>query len=196
MNPDHLFGLQHPVSGEIHYCCVLGELGEVLALNLYTGSKGLAGFLKIQHSDEHGVLDVLSLQYCLMASFDDRSQLETSSLKQIKELGLKFRGAQAWPNFQSFVPGYVPWSLTTQDEVHLLTLALVRTIEVATRYKSKTDELHTHDGGQMMVLVPQGSNNCNPTWEEVWMVPPGIDDALKPEIPQFTVNELQLARYR
>jgi hypothetical protein len=194
LNPDHLFGLQHPLSGEIHYCCVLGELGEVLALNLYTGAKGLAGFLKMQHSDGPGVLDVLSLQICLMASFDDRSQLDPSSLKHIKELGFKFRGSQAWPNFQSFIPGYVPWSLTTQDEAQLLTLALVQTIEVATRYQSRTDELLTQDDGQIMILVPESGLNGEYTWHEQWMLPPGIDEALKPEISNFIVNELQLAR--
>ena len=194
LNTDHLFGIQHPTSGEIHYCCVLGIMGEVLGLNLYTGARGLAGLIKMQQSEENKVLDVLSLQYCLMASFDSRTELEPSNLKKIKELGLKFRGAKAWPNFQSFVPGYVPWGLTTQDEVRLLTLALAQTTEVAIRYRNRTEELIVQDYGQIMVLVPEVDEAGDTIWQEQWMVPPGIEEALKPEAPNFSLNEIQLAR--
>lgn len=195
LNPDHLFGIQNPTNGEIGYCCVIGELGEVLALNVYSGAKGLAGFLRIQQTgSSNGFLDVISMQQCIMASFDDRNQLEPSSLKLIKELGLKFRGSQAWPNFQSFEPGYVPWGLTMRDEVRFLTTALLQTTEVASRYKHRTDELFTRDSGEIMVLVPQESSNGSYTWNEVWMLPPGIEEALMPDIPNFAINEIQIAR--
>ncbi|WEK55264.1 MAG: hypothetical protein P0Y55_04155 [Candidatus Cohnella colombiensis] len=194
MNEDHIFGLQNPFNGEIGYCCVLGQLGEVYALSVYLGAGGLAGITRMQQqTGGKGSFDMIELQKCLMASFDDRNRLDSSSLKMIKELGMKFRGANAWPNFVSMEPGYLPWKLTSQQEVQFLTIALEQTIEVSKQYQFRMEELATREDGQMLILKSEGDLQ-QLTWTAEWRQPPGIEDALKPKSINPIFNELLLTR--
>jgi hypothetical protein len=83
-----LFGVQNPENGEIGYCCVMGGAGELFALNVYLDSEGLDGYLKMQ-SEEHYPPheDMLHLQKCLMASFEDRKYLQKEDFQIIKKVG-------------------------------------------------------------------------------------------------------------
>lgn len=135
MHDTDIFGVQDPVSGETGYCCIMGAAGEHYALGVYSGSEGLEGLLRIlsgEFSQSHD--GVLYVQKCLMASFEDREYLQKEDLKQIKTMGLKFRGANAWPFFRNYTPGFVPWYLTG-EEARFLTLALKQAIEVSLRFK-------------------------------------------------------------
>nr|WP_127837518.1 hypothetical protein [Clostridium prolinivorans] len=56
--------------------------------------------------------------------------------KQIKEMGLSFRGKNAWPVFRRFEPGYVPWYINSEECVFLThalrqVLAVIDTVEPA-----------------------------------------------------------------
>src|SRR5262245_5827031 len=115
-----VFGVQDPESSEIGYCCVMGQLGEHFALGVYRGSRGLAGHWEMRlqaREPEAGEdpMEILLLQDCLMASFEDRKLLTPEDLGVIKQLGLKFRGPNAWPQFRSYRPGYEPWYLTGEE---------------------------------------------------------------------------------
>ena len=90
MYDDDLFGVQNPEDGEIGYCCIMGNFGEVFAIAVYLGEKGLEGYLKIQSGDiDTPDPDALHYQKCLMASFDNRNYLQKEDLQLIKKLGLK-----------------------------------------------------------------------------------------------------------
>src|SRR5579872_5233461 len=98
-----VFGVQSPESGEIGYCCVMGRLGEHFALAVYEGSAGLEGLWQMRLDPPSGdPAEMLALQKCLMASFEDRSLLQKPDLEIIKQLGLKFRGRSVWPLFRSY----------------------------------------------------------------------------------------------
>lgn len=46
-------------------------------------------------------------QDCLMCSFEDRNELAGADRKQIKDLGLTFRGKNAWPMFRRMDPVFI-----------------------------------------------------------------------------------------
>ena len=68
----------------------------------------------------------------LQASFENREVLEGEDRGIIRQLGLKFRGRNAWPMFRSYRPGFFPW-LIDSHEAELLTCALEQVLVVAPR---------------------------------------------------------------
>ncbi|MFQ5814136.1 MAG: hypothetical protein ACE5I2_13255, partial [Anaerolineae bacterium] len=115
MYDSDVFGVQDPATGEIGYCCIMGNLGEMFALALYLGSEGLESYMRVaseppQISAE--ALETMLLQKCLIVSFGGREELTKEDRQVIKRLGLKFRGRTAWPLFRSYRPAYHPWYLT------------------------------------------------------------------------------------
>ena len=168
MEDSYIFGVQNPADGEIGYCCVLGSLGEVLALTVYTGTEGLEIHQKMQRGEFY-YSDVYYIQKCLMASFDNKKDLDKKDLNIIEELGLKFRGKHAWPMFRNYHPGYVPWYLT-KEEVNFLTLALEQAIIVAERFKEDPDLLTPAKKGTYLVRVPEKKENKF-IWKDKWLKP-------------------------
>jgi len=102
MVDSNLFGVANPEDGTVGYGCVLGNLGQQFGLALYLGDDGLRGYLHLQ-SGAAWPTDGSTLfsQHCLLASFEDRSMLEPRDRDMVKALGLRFRGANAWPHFRS-----------------------------------------------------------------------------------------------
>ncbi|MEW6326451.1 MAG: hypothetical protein AB1487_02485 [Thermodesulfobacteriota bacterium] len=192
MSDADLFGVQNPEDMEIGYCCVLGELGEVLALVVYQGSEGLAGYLKMQSGEfDYEDPSAIHLQKCLMASFEDRKHLTKEDLQIVKALDLKYRGHQAWPQFRSYLPGYLPWVLT-KGEVSFLKVALDQAIEVCIRFREDPGFLDPPEEGEVLVRtpVPRGSKI---EWQNIWIRPP----AAKPRVlPTISVDEIRVQRIR
>lgn len=170
MVDSELFGVLNPETGEIGYCCVMGNLGELLALGVYLGSDGLETYLMMQSGElEEGDEDMLFLQRCLMASFEDRSDLDKADLQAIKGLGLKFRGRQSWPVFRSYRPGYLPWQVTA-EEARFLALALQQAVDVAGRLRANPDLLDAPEDDLHLVRVPE-QHDGQAVWRERWLTP-------------------------
>lgn len=191
----NVFGVQNPETGEIGYCCVMGQLGEVLALNVYPGPKGFASYRLLQELGQSGVSGdalgphaLLNTQCCVMASFEDRAELHEQDLRIIKRLGLKFRGKKEWPMFQSYQPGYLPW-FVTRSEGRFLTVALQQAIHVAENMRVNPHWLDSSDDEARKIMVRMCENG---TWKEVWEDPPAYE--APPLIP--IINELQLAQLK
>jgi hypothetical protein len=163
---DELFGVKDPETGEIGYSSIMGSAGEHLALAIYLGSEGLEGFWRMQQGEAMAnpsiVLEIPQLQ----ASFEDRNTLDAGDRATIKELGLKFRGRQAWPMFRSYVPGCAPWFLSSA-EARFLTLALEQAIDVARRVYDDTDLLEPEEEDEYLVRVQTEQG-----WADEWLVPP------------------------
>jgi hypothetical protein len=93
----------------------MGALGEHLSVAVYLGTEALFSFWNLDPDNMDTMPEQLLLIPQLQLSFEDRDQLEPKDRATIKELGLKFRGRQAWPMFRSFRPGYFPWHLDAAE---------------------------------------------------------------------------------
>ncbi len=192
MHDSDLFGVQDPVSGETGYCCVMGAAGEHYALGVYLGAEGLAGILRILSGEFYpGHDETLFVQKCLIASFEDRKYLQNEDLRQIKALGLRFKGANAWPLFRNYTPGFVPWYLTG-EEARFLTLALQQAIEVSMRFEKDPEMLVQPSSGKILIRMPvkQGESIL---WKDEWhdpLVPEGEDF---PPVDKTLLNRLKKA---
>lgn len=130
-----IFGVQDPETGEIGYCGIMGRNRQHFALAAYHGTAGLLGIMglyngTIKPSDP----DSMYIQDCTMVSFENREFLRPEDLAVIRSLGLKFRGASAWPLFRDHHPGDFPWFISGA-QARFLTLALDQALDVAPRFR-------------------------------------------------------------
>jgi len=185
---------QDPVSGEIGYCCIMGTAGEYYALGLYSGSEGLYGLSSILSGEFSESKDeAMYIQNCLMASFEDRKSLQKQDHQQIKALGLKFRGRNAWPLFRNYVPGFFPWYLTG-DEAKFLTVALQQVIDVSLRFKKDPELLDPPSKDHYFVRVPDNPGE-NIIWKDEWLElsPLKMEDTPVIPVEETTLNRLKKA---
>lgn len=137
-----LFAVKH-TDGTIGYCCVMGNIGELLALAVYPGQKGLDSYRMLHDMDGKSLFDFherMHGQYCAMVSFQNKAELNSWDLELVErcreQLGVQFRGKLSYPQFEIFRPGYERWMLEDEaDQRHLLE-ALDAAIEVAERLKA------------------------------------------------------------
>ncbi len=192
MHDTDIFGVKDSVSGEIGYCCIMGAAGEHYALGLYSGSEGLYGLSKILSGDFSEFEDeALYIQNCLMVSFKDRKSLQKQDLGQIKALGLKFRGRNAWPRFRNYMPGFYPWYLKS-DEVRFLTVALKQAMDVSQRFKKYPGLLVHPSKDHYFVRVPDKPGD-DIIWTDEWLEPSALKMEDTPVIP---VEETTLERIK
>jgi len=135
MEETDIFGVKDPESDAVVFVSVMGLLGEYHAIALYPGAKALAQFWQMQHkAGSEDVAEMLFEIRQLHAAFGKKNELETIEKRVVKELGLNFKGVNAWPCFRSYRPGYFPWVINA-DEARLLLLALEQLLVMAPRVK-------------------------------------------------------------
>ncbi len=178
MTDEEIFGVENPETGEIGYCCVMGALGEHLALGVYLGTKGLAGYQFIRdHSDKYDSEELMHLQKCIMMSFEDRDYLSSKERELIRKLGYRFRGKQAWPKFQRFDPGFYPWYLEKSD-VRFLAVAIEQTMVVGKMLMDNPELLDPPEPGLYLVRRQTKKGN-KVSWESVWLPPQPVEQPPK-----------------
>lgn len=188
MYDDMIFGVQNPENGEIGYCIVMGNIGEFFGLGVYLGSEGLAGIKRMQ-TDNVDEFDMINVQKCLMASFEDRQDLDKEDYKTIKELGLRFRGRKQWPQFRSYRPGFFPWYLE-KDEVKFLTTALEQALIVVDKVKDAGPEKYFYKKGLYYIRVPELKGD-EISWREEWIKPQIAQRVMTVDIDELTERRIK-----
>src|SRR5215218_316596 len=154
MTEADVFGVQNPESGELGFVSVMGMLGEHYAVSLYLGSEGIHGFLDLQEmgpfADPGALIQIPQIQ----ASFENREELDKRDREVIEELGLKFRGRNAWPMFRSYRPSLFPWFLEA-GEIRFLSYALEQLADVAPRFREDSSLLEPSGGTSYLLRVPR-----------------------------------------
>ncbi|MFK7697744.1 hypothetical protein ACI5FR_33620, partial [Paenibacillus sp. HJGM_3] len=195
MRDIHLFGVKHPDYPLVGYCSVLGRAGEMFGLAVYLGSAGLRTLLDMMSG--RLTEDPFYLQHCLMLSFDDREDLHPMERARIKELGLKFRGKQAWPSFRLHEPGFYPWPLQKAEEAVFLTAAIEQAIEVAQAAKGDPDTYLAWGDNGFLTRVGTREPDGRLSWRTEWLEPEeaAVEAAGLPSASAApAVDELRLAK--
>jgi hypothetical protein len=158
----HVVGVRDPLSGETGYGIVMGSFGTVFGLCLYRGAEGFEIYRRLMEQEvDFEDDDLFAAQNCIKLELGPRSDMKPEDMKVIRELGLSFKGKNAWPEFRSMLPGYPPWFLT-ESEAKLLTLGLtaacwhgerVRDPETSVRHGECL--MYTHAAGGSNELIAQ-----------------------------------------
>jgi hypothetical protein len=153
MYEHNIFGVQFPEKGNLGFVSVMGNLGEHFAVAVYMEKKGFEGFLNMQRMGYRLAPDIVLQVPQLQASFEDREMITPEDRKIIKQLGLKFRGRKAWPQFRSYRPGCFPWYLE-KEEAQLLIHGLEQLMDVSPRFKKDPGTLQPPEpDGKYLVRV-------------------------------------------
>lgn len=184
-----MFAVQDPVSKEWGFCSILGGNGEHFALHVYLGAEGLYKLNQmVENAAKLKPMDGLLLQKCLAVSFEDREFMQPEELKDIKSLGLKYRGSRRWPSFRNFEPGYYPWFFEEAWQVRMMRYALEQALVVVEQYRDEPGVLFSEE--QFLARVPDKRKEPI-TWTEKWIdVPPY--DPLQEFKKQYPLNEVKL----
>jgi len=176
MMEDNVFGVRNPERDEVGFVSVMGAGGEHFAVALYQGAVAFYDFLALGEADSVEAERVLEIPQ-LQASFEDRGRLEKEDRDTIKNLGLKFRGANSWPMFRNYAPGMFPWFLTS-SEARFLTTALEQLLDVAPRVREDEGVLRGEEDDEFLVRVPRVEKS-RLVWEDkIMRVPePGLKKA-------------------
>lgn len=187
-----IFGVRNPLTGEIGYCSIMGNLGRVFGMMMFSGPEGLAEYASL-HSGEvvPESFEAIATLRGLSVTFEDRQMLSKRDLDVVRSLGLRFRGSNQWPWFRSHRPGYAPWYLT-QDEAAFLSLALEQALEVAQRARDDPRTLRPPREGLILVRAPEGEGTER-VWRDKWE--PLVLAYYMPQPPK-PVDELRLRRLR
>ena len=133
MYEGHIFGVQFPETGSLGFVSVMGNLGEHYAVAVYLGKQGFEGFMTMQSMGPGLTPEVVLQVPQLQAAFENREMITPEDRKIMKQLDLKFRGQNAWPQFRSYRPGCVPWYLE-KEEAQMLIHGLEQLMDVAPRF--------------------------------------------------------------
>ncbi|MBF0329458.1 MAG: SEC-C domain-containing protein [Nitrospirae bacterium] len=185
-----VFGVKNPDTGEHGYCCIMGELGEVLALAVYLGSDGLKGYRTIlegQLSPEDS--DMMYEQNCLMASFENKSDLDKKDKDLIKKLGIQAKGKKAWPMFRRHEPSYLPSSLQ-KDDLVFLTAVLQQAKHVCLRFKN--DKTLLSPSSKDLYFF-RSHDKANERWQDEWLKPEITESS--PVVPAV-INDIVIQRIK
>ena len=124
LDASDLIGVRDTLTGETGFGACMGSGGTLFGFCLYRGADGFELYRRLME----GAIDIerddfYAMQNCLKLELGPRSELEPNDLAVIRQLGVTFKGKDAWPEFRSLMPGYAPWFLT-EAEAQFLTLGL------------------------------------------------------------------------
>jgi len=187
-----VFGVQNSQTGEIGYCCVMGELGEVLAMAVYHGTEGLNGYKKIlKHQVNPGDTDSLFIQDCLIIMFENKRFVEKEDMQLINKLGYAFKGKNAWPVFKSYKPGFFPWFLS-RDEALYMTDVLKQAKDMCLRLKENSNLFHAPKKNLYLIRVADATDG-DLIWKDEWKEPAPLK---KRDFSNFPVDEIRIQRIK
>ena len=189
MSDIDIFGVENIDTHEIGYCCIVGNAGQMYGVSIYIGDEGLKSYMGTLYQDAP-IEDLGYIQNCITVYFQDRQNLSRQDLKLIKDLGLKFRGKNQWPQFRNYMPNYFPDSLS-KSEVKYMTYALEQIIDVTLRCKTNEKFLR-HEEDESIFCKVSKLVDKELVWEDRY-IKPNLEDSFN---EYQNVNEIALRKIK
>ncbi len=186
----NIFAIKDPGTGKTGFVSIMGELGEHISVGVYMGEEGINGFWSLQEAGPNIKPEMFLEIPQLQASFEDRSMLHPKDMNIIKQLGMKFRGKQAWPMFRSFRPGYFPWFLEVWEKEFMLHI-LEQTIIMAKRFKKDPELLEKYSDDEFLIRIPDTETKIINWKDSVIRVPPEAPQEIQYKINAGDIEKLQ-----
>jgi hypothetical protein len=165
-----VFGVEMPGDAGLIFVSVMGAIGAHYSVAVYPGVAALTALWALHH-DKHAspeqVLEIPQVQL----SFENRKLLERKDLQIIKQLGLTFRGQNAWPRFRGYRPGFAPWFLE-KDEAATLLAALRQLLDVAPRLQVDPSPVRANDPQTYLVRALKTDTKGGAWADEFRNIPP------------------------
>lgn len=149
-------------NGETIFICIMGILGEHISVAVYPENEFYSyyKFLDIESfSDDRLTTDHFE-QYisssCIQCSFENKDMLHSSELEEARAYarshGIRFAGANAYPQFTRFIPYHAPWYVTKEGDLALLAAGLEASMALYEKLKTDpgfSEQLRRIDCGQV-----------------------------------------------
>lgn len=187
--------------GQIGYCCVMGLLGEHIALAVYIGAEGFDSYQRIVDPNlvahtRDALEEMQLIQDCLQCSFENKDMLLPEERKEVqryaKKYGISFRGRKSFPQFAKYQPFRYPWSVNEQ-ELAYLGQALAAAIEVAKQLETKDIRslgfVRRSRAGDAVPLLTDSEGGF--VWGTTVLPQPMVREYPSPALDEFTVARLK-----
>jgi hypothetical protein len=199
MSEADVFGFQDPVTSELGFISVMGQLGQHRAIAVYRGVEGLYGLRRFEDALEmdpksDAAYDMFFEIPQIQLEFEPSAELEKRDRAIIKSAGFRFPKDKQ-PKFRSYRPGYLPWFITRDEATHLI-YALTQTLDVASRFFSDPNVLPLSEDvedREYLIRIPR-MRESGPSWEDsiVTVDPPpthlspfSLDNSMVTELNQL-----------
>lgn len=178
MQDSDVFGVVHPETGEIGYCCIMGMLGDFFGMAVYVGDAALATYRHIQYGDvDLADPHLLHSQNCLLVSFAPKKDLSNAEKSVINALGLRSLRAPGYPSFQRYETGFVP-DMLSPDDALFVTICLEQALVISEKCKNDPQLLSSSEGAAVYV-VRQKEGDCSAEWDAFWHVPKEVTKVIR-----------------
>ena len=147
-----LIGIKYGEEEDTIFFSILGRGGECYGIAVYEGYEGLNSFLMLTMQQQMN----LSVEYAmfnqrnLTCYWGNRDELTDKQRKIIKDLGYSYRGKNQWLYFLSFVPGYYPYNLDSEEVIRLG--EYFRDLELVLKYYDETNMKVNFENGKMFLF--------------------------------------------
>jgi Domain of unknown function (DUF6930) len=115
LDDDQLVVIEGAPPAEPCFCCVLGALGEVFALQVYPGLEGFRQFKRIQSGDPITVGEFFAAARIVYVEFVRARELTAPDRALLKQMRHPLAARARAPIFRSIRPGYHPWYVTEAE---------------------------------------------------------------------------------
>ena len=179
-----LIGFRLSPQDEPVFMSVMGEMGTHYAVAFYFGEEGFHRFWYMQaaqHSEMGDIEYILNTRQ-LQVQFIGKDNLVPPAKKLFKKLGIQLRQPHAYPVFESFLPGHMPWFIEP-GEVECLLTGMAQLSDVVSHLNADATRLPIpRPEGPVLMRVRQ-SDPADSRWTEELFTPRPPTKKILPNSP-------------